>query len=380
MTTLPVITWQDESETHTSVWQSEAGYPAPKSVMLVDDTMTADAAYWRACAGTALLYSGDFQNAKQLLSAVTRRADRKPPADSATLLEAFHQHRARQIGRANITNKLLIELHDGECTLSRSPPLKATVEAVLGEPPPERLVVSLRETLGMIGAIEWQRKGVFVDALKANIHAAYGVFSPVRGEYLDLIHQASLNSPQVAWDIGTGTGVIAAILAKRGVNRVVATDTSRRAIQCATDNIQRLKMQDRVTVLDTNMFPEGKADLIVCNPPWVPAKISTPIEAAIYDPKSQMLKSFLNGVRCKLNENGEAWLILSNLAELIGLRTDDDLPNWISQAGLCVVEKQDTAPKHAKANDKTDPLYAARSKEITSLYRLKSNAVGSASV
>lgn len=348
--------------------------------MLVDDTMTADAAYWRACAGTALLYSGDFQNAKQLLSAVTRRADRKPPADSATLLEAFHQHRARQIGRANITNKLLIELHDGECTLSRSPPLKATVEAVLGEPPPERLVVSLRETLGMIGAIEWQRKGVFVDALKANIHAAYGVFSPVRGEYLDLIHQASLNSPQVAWDIGTGTGVIAAILAKRGVNRVVATDTSRRAIQCATDNIQRLKMQDRVTVLDTNMFPEGKADLIVCNPPWVPAKISTPIEAAIYDPKSQMLKSFLNGVRCKLNENGEAWLILSNLAELIGLRTDDDLPNWISQAGLCVVEKQDTAPKHAKANDKTDPLYAARSKEITSLYRLKSNAVGSASV
>jgi methylase of polypeptide subunit release factors len=120
------------------------------------------------------------------------------------------------------------------------------------------------------------------------------------------------------------------------------------------------------------MSGEKKADLIVCNPPWVPAKANTPIERSIYDPKSQMLKGFLTGAKARLNANGEAWLIMSNLAELIGLRSPDDLPHWIRQAGLTVIEKRDTSPKHAKSSDQSDLLYEARSREVTSLYRLRS--------
>jgi hypothetical protein len=36
-----------------------------------------------------------------------------------------------------------------------------------------------------------------------------------------------------------------------------------------------------------------------------------------------------------------------------------------------MIEKHDVTPKHAKASDQSDPLYVARSKEITSLYQLK---------
>ena len=86
-----------------------------------------------------------------------------------------------------------------------------------------------------------------------------------------------------------------------------------------------------------------------------------------------MLKGFLSGVKARLNEDGEAWLILSDLAMHLGLRTDEELQKWISDAGLTVVEKLDIAPKHAKSSDQSDPLYAARVKEITSLYRLKTN-------
>ncbi len=141
----------------------------------------------------------------------------------------------------------------------------------------------------MIGANEWRKKGVYVAALKANIHANYGVFSPIRGEDLDLIDAAELNDTQIAWDIGTGSGVIAAVLVARGVQQVIATDTSNRALQCAAENIQRLNMQTRINLVETSLIPEGKADLIVCNAPWLPAKINTPIERAIYDPESQML-------------------------------------------------------------------------------------------
>lgn len=367
--------WQEKNKPQVADWQSEAGNPPPKAVVIADDTTKADEAYKLACEGTAMLYRGDFQNAKQLLQAITRRVDRKPIKPTETLLEAFHQHRARQIQRANITNKLLIELQHGKCDLNRAPDVKDAVQGALvldakRDKLPTRLVLSLRELLGMVGAHEWRKKGVYIEALQANVHAHYGVYSPVRGEYLALISQAPLSNPPMAFDIGTGTGVIAALLVQRGVKQVVATDTSPRALQCATENIQQLGLKQYITVQETNLFPEGRADLIVCNPPWLPAKANAPIEHAIYDPNSAMLKGFLNGVKAHLNPKGEAWLVMSNLAELIGLRAQDDLTQWIAEAGLTVLEKLDVAPKHAKSSDQSDPLYKARSQEVTSLYRL----------
>jgi methylase of polypeptide subunit release factors len=375
-TPLNLINWYEHKKTQAADWQSEAGNPPPKAVVIADDTTKADEAYRLACEGTALLYRGDFQNAKQLLQAITRRVDRKPVKPAATMLEAFHQHRARQIGRANITNKVLIELKYGACDLPRAPDVKAAVHAALivdekNDKLPARLVLSLRELLGMVGAHEWRKKGVQIPALNARIHAYYGVYSPVRGEYLDLIDQVPLNSPQMAWDIGTGTGVIAAILVARGVKQVIATDNQPRALACAAENVQRLNMQTNIQVLSADLFPEGQADLIVCNPPWLPAKANAPIEHAVYDPDSRMLKGFLSGLKTHLNPNGEAWLVMSDLAEHIGLRQPGALAEWINEAGLQIVEKLDIAPKHAKASDQSDPLYEARAKEITSLYRLK---------
>lgn len=375
-TPLNHINWYEQKKTQTADWQSEAGNPPPKAVVIADDTTKADEAYRLACEGTALLYRGDFQNAKQLLQAITRRVDRKPVKPAATMLEAFHQHRARQIGRANITNKVLIELKYGVCDLPRAPDVKAAVQGALivdekTDKLPARLVLSLRELLGMVGAHEWRKKGVQIPALNASIHAYYGVYSPVRGEYLDLIDQAALNSPQVAWDIGTGTGVIAAILVARGIKQVVATDNQARALACATENVQRLNMQTNIQIVPADLFPAGQADLIVCNPPWLPAKANAPIEHALYDPDSRMLKGFLNGLKTHLTANGEAWLVMSDLAEHIGLRQPEALATWIDEAGLQIVEKLDIAPKHAKASDQSDPLYEARAKEITSLYRLK---------
>jgi methylase of polypeptide subunit release factors len=77
-----------------------------------------------------------------------------------------------------------------------------------------------------------------------------------------------------------GTGVLSAVLAHRGVQRVVATDQDPRALACARDNLQRLGLQERVEVVQADLFPTlalyGQAPLIVCNPPWVPARASTP--------------------------------------------------------------------------------------------------------
>jgi hypothetical protein len=102
----------------------------------------------------------------------------------------------------------------------------------------------------------------------------------------------------------------------------------------------------------------------------VPAKPSSPIEYAVYDPDSAMLRGFLAGLAAHLTPGGEGWLILSDLAEHLGLRSRDELMGWITQAGLSVKGRHDIRPRHPKATDATDPLHQARAAEITSLWLL----------
>ncbi|MFA9439951.1 methyltransferase [Uliginosibacterium sp. sgz301328] len=370
MSDLPMIEWEEGGELCRARWRSEAGNPPPRRVVVADDTLTADAAYRLACEGTALLWRADFQNARQLLQAMARRADRRPAKTSKDPAEAFHLHRQAQAQRARTLGMLLIPFEaDHSIPLRRAPDARDACQQVYGEADGP-YATSLRELQGLIGAYEWRRKGVEIPALGARIHPYYGVFSPVRGEYLDLIARARLPAADLAFDIGTGTGVIAALLAKRGVARVIATEQDARAIACARDNLLRLGVAGQVDVAKVDLFPEGRAPLVVCNPPWVPARPSSAIEHAVYDPDSRMLRGFLAGLPAHLEPGGEGWLILSDLAEHLGLRTREALMGWIEAAGLVVLGRDDIRPRHPKATDENDPLHAARRREVTSLWRL----------
>ena len=86
-----------------------------------------------------------------------------------------------------------------------------------------------------------------------------------------------------------------------------------------------------------------------------------------------MLKSFLLGLKDHLLPNGEGWLILSDLAEHLKLRTTEQLMGWIAQAGLRVIDRHDIQPRHGKAFESRDALSEYRRKEVTSLWRLGSD-------
>lgn len=365
--------WEENGEARSALWRSEAGVAPPRRVMLADDQTKADEAWRLACEGTALLWHGDFQNARQLLQAMARRIDKKPSKTkkrAASMTEAFHQHRMAQAQRARTLGMLLVPLAaDYSVPLRRAPEVAEACHEAYG-PGSEASVVSLRELQGLVGAHEWRKKGVPIPALGDSIHPHYGVFSPVRGEYIDLVANAPLPDTRLAFDIGTGTGVLAALLAKRGVERIVATDQDPRALRCARENIDRLGVSGQVELIQANLFPEAQAPLIVCNPPWLPAKPSSPIESAIYDPDSRMLRGFLAGLAAHLTPGGEGWLILSDFAEHLGLRTRAELLTMFEQGGLRIIQRHDIRPKHPKSADITDPLHLARVSELTSLWRL----------
>lgn len=354
-------------------WQSENQAKVPKHAVCVDDTLRADEALRLARAGTALLWQGDFHNAKQLLSAMARKIDSKKPKVAATAKEQFNLYRLAQSQKAQLLGMLLIRIEaDFHITLKRAPNIRQAAQQVWEWQEP--FVVSLRELLGIIGAYEWRKNGVNVPMLgeNAKIYPYYGVFSPIRGEYLQLVAQTPLPEPcHHAVEIGVGTGVLSAILAKRGVSSISGTDISPRAIECAKFNLSQLGYSHQVSVLNQAFFPEGEADLIICNPPWLPAKASTSLEAAVYDPESGMLKGFLKGVVAHLSSHGQAWLIISDLAERLGLRAEGELLSWIDGAGLAVVARHDTRPVHKKVQQSTDPLSRVRQQEITSLWVLQ---------
>ena len=488
----PSIHWTLADQPCTAQWHSERGAPAPKRVVLADDTLNADTAYRLACEGVGLLWQGDFQNARMLVQALARRTDRLPerqqfkankqsankatkqaakavsplpsptsatttephdpaaanPATARTAhsraADAFHQHRLAQSQRARVLGMVLVPLDEAyQITLRRAPEVQAACIEVWGpldaataakaqarllahqqaaglvakpsadpadqpfiesfdEPAtPVKLskfeqkiiheskgtvthVTSLRELLGMTSSHEWRKKGVEVPALGNppentlydRIHPHYGVFSPVRGEYVGLVAKAPLpvsaasKTTLIAWDIGTGTGVLAAMLARRGLQHIVATDQDPRALACAADNFARLGVGAQVQVVPADLFPPGKAHLIVCNPPWLPARPGSPIERAVYDEGSQMLLGFLNGLAAHLAKGGEGWLVLSDIAEHLGLRTRAELLAAFETAGLKVVARLQTKPQHGKAQEASDPLHAARAAEVTSLWRL----------
>ena len=313
-----------------------------------------------------------------MLAALGRRADRPQRkakrSANANTADSFHLYRQSKAQRARTLNSLLIPLDDDySIPLKRAPDIREACAEAWG-PADSASVTSLRALLGVIGAHEWRTKGLEIPEAGGRVHPHFGVFAPIRREYVDLVSSTPLPSAcapgSVAFDIGTGTGVLAAVLARRGIERVIATDLDPRALACARENVQRLGLSGRIEVVQADLFPEGRAALVICNPPWVPARPSSSLENGIYDPESRMLRGFLEALPKHLEPDGEGWLILSDLAEHLGLRTRAQLLSEFESAGLRVVGRHDVPPRHPKAADESDLLHRARAAEITSLWRL----------
>jgi release factor glutamine methyltransferase len=85
---------------------------------------------------------------------------------------------------------------------------------------------------------------------------------------------AGSSAPRVL-DVGSGSGAIALAIADEHAGaHVDALDSSTEALALAQENLARTALGDRVRVLDRDLeagLPTGPYDLVVANPPYVPA-------------------------------------------------------------------------------------------------------------
>ena len=88
-------------------------------------------------------------------------------------------------------------------------------------------------------------------------------------------------------DLGTGSGAIAiTICAEAAELSGIATDISGAALAVARGNAQRLGAGDKLTFHQGSWFEgvDGLFDLIISNPPYIPAKDILPPDVANFDP------------------------------------------------------------------------------------------------
>lgn len=372
------VIWGPRRDTRFSVstepevftWRSESETPAPERLSPVDDALTADEALRRVRKGEFLLYRGDFHNARQLLGAMGRRLP--TPRHSGTPLEAFRGERKARAIEHDTLGRVVVELDASyKLDLKRAPDVSLACKQAWGKTEAKRTVVPFKTLLGIVGAAEWRKKGIDVPGLTKKLTPHYGVYLPTRTDYVDLVRKLGEVKNAKCFDIGTGTGVLALQLLQKGAASVVGTDVDPRAVACAKENAQFFKVADRFTVEERSLYPTGRADLVVCNPPWVPEPPKNRVDRAVFDEDNAMLKGFLDGLAKHLADNGRGALIISNLAELLGLRSADFLTNLFTEYSLKCTAKFEVTAKHGKAKDVDDPLHAARSKEVTTLYVLQ---------
>jgi SAM-dependent methyltransferase len=355
-------------------WRSESDEPAPSVLTSVDDRLSAAAALNRIRGGEYLLYTGDFYNAKQLLGAVGRRLTLRNKARSP--LEAFRAERkARDLEHRTLSHILVALDGDYRLRMSRAPDVAQACRWVWGEPETETTVTPLKTLLGMLGSAEWRRKGLAVPGLQGLLRPHYGVYLPTRTDYIELMQTVPEAEGKRVFDIGTGTGVLSFLLLQRGADSAIGTDMEPRAVACARESAAELGLWRRFEAIETDLFPKGRADLVISNPPWIPEPPKNRVDRAVFDPGNDFLRRFLEGLNAHLVPGGLGLLLLSDLAVLLGLRPAGWLDEQLARSNLQVRWKSSGLARHSRAKDPTDPLHAIRSQEVTTLYALSSKVI-----
>lgn len=261
------------------------------------------------------------------------------------------------------------------------------------------VLVSLVEFLAMVGGYEWNRRGVHVHALGGRVVPHFGVFPPTRQDYLHLLDRVAIEratrggSPVRMMEVGIGSGVLSLILLRRKtVDRVIGTDVNPYAVACTRENMARFGFEADVMLAD--LFPpeetpairnegegDGRVDVVLFNPPWVPGDAATWLDKSVYDPGQGILRRFLSQVQHHVKKDGQVYLLLSNLGVLLGLFQEQDLYDMFDEGNLELVEVHMTESKKEMAKGESDIesereaqfdlLESVKSREVVSLYHLR---------
>jgi SAM-dependent methyltransferase len=201
-------------------------------------------------------------------------------------------------------------------------------------------LVDLQELHG-----QWERyaQGVPMAVLGHRLRPFSGVYAPKRTVHLELFATwlAGWQGPRDrAVDVGTGSGVLALMLAKAGFATVAATDCNPNAVESTRREVERLELQGRVRPLHVDLLgnPRQPVDLVVFNPPWTQGTVRHPLDRALlFD--DDLFERFFDQVDEHLAPDGRAVLLFSDLLRLVQPDVPHPIEAELERGRLRLVQK-----------------------------------------
>jgi len=228
------------------------------------------------------------------------------------------------------------------------------------DPRSEPFLMPLRRFFRILTDMKRQREGIFIQAIGDSITVLPHVYVPSDQSVIDLLAEnlilegnsdARSTDEIRVLDMGTGTGILGFVAAKRGATKVILTDISPSAVENARLNVQRLGLQQTTEVRGpVDLFDSVKGEIfgiIIFNPPWILGEPKTLYDEAIYDKEQQIITRFLSQVNEYLSPRGRLLLIYSDISQSTGEGSLDKLNELLKQNRLEIVSQwQKTRRSH----------------------------------
>lgn len=222
--------------------------------------------------------------------------------------EAYRQHAWR----------LLAPVEQGRVALTGAPEI-----GFLGELYPELDAFWLPFPEVRDLAKAWRRydEGVPMPVLGHRMHPFYGAYLPTRTTHLELFAtwlSGWTGARDTAIDVGTGSGVLALMLARAGFGQVLATDVNPNACESVRREIARRPEPPPIEARLADLLGGGAepADLIVFNPPWILGPVDNLLDRALHC-DADLFRRFFDQAHARLSPGGRVVLVFSNMIRLV---------------------------------------------------------------
>jgi len=272
-----------------------------------------------------------------------------------------------------LSKLLLIEIRNNKIAVKKAPSI-GWLQTLY--PDFNNFLLSFSQVQGLNSAWQWYTKGVFIPVLGKKIYPWYGTYFPTRFEHLELFEnwlKRYSGNEKTAIDIGIGSGILSLQMLQNGFKKVYGTDINPNAIIGLDEYIKKNDFSSKILLEYGDLFAnyDGLVDLIVFNPPWLPAAYDTEgIDSAIYY-NTDLFSRFFEEAKKHLKKEGQIVLLFSNLAEIINAKNFNPIKHELKNGGR--FKKVLFEQKKVKlASKKTKRNIESRSSEIVELWVLKS--------
>ena len=244
-------------------------------------------------------------------------------------------------------------------------------------PQHDYFLIRFSDFLGMNGAWQWHHKGIKFPTLNEKIHPFYGVYFPTRHEHLILFDTwlAKNAGFTKALDIGTGCGVLALMMLKHGIPFVHATDVNPNAVYSAKGEVTRRNLHNKTKIEQTSLtgsFFAGKNDLIVFNPPWIPAQTETEMDSATYY-EPGFFEAVFGQIFASSAPGSTLAMLFSNFALVAGISNEHPIEEEIKNKTRFLLLEKLEAPVMQASSSRKSWLSKIRQKEKVELWVMKKN-------